>query len=237
MRGSGLTADGLLEAPQHDVRQGGRRPADGPLRYHRRRRHPRRPDHHQAEDPRSRLERVLRAWRRQRQDAHAHRLSRRCHPARRLRRQLQHSLRGPPQQGEGRGRLLGESVRRHHRRKHDKEQQASTSRGYTKNKSISVLSNSHVKCYWEIFTGVYFQYNNARADPKTTTNTFEKIQNNTPCVILSLHKVLFSLALKFFEESRLAGGHTSLKDLKYANKKKEKIDLGRKCNSGSPVTG
>jgi hypothetical protein len=101
VRGPGAAPHRLLQAPQHDLRQGGRRPTDGPLRDDRRGRHAPGPEHHQAEDARSRLERVLRARRRQRQDAHDDRLPRRRHTARRLRRQLQHAAGGPagPRQG------------------------------------------------------------------------------------------------------------------------------------------
>lgn len=79
MQGRGAAPHRLLEAAQHDVRQE-RRP-DGPLRDHRRGRHPLGPDHHQAQDARPRLERVVRARRRRRQDAHDDRLSRRRHTA------------------------------------------------------------------------------------------------------------------------------------------------------------
>lgn len=106
MRGFRTEADGLPEAPQHDFREAGRA-AHRPVRDGRRGRDPHRADHDQAEDVRPGVERVLRAHRRGRQDADADGLPRRRDPAGRLRRQLQHPLRGPAGQGERGVRLLG----------------------------------------------------------------------------------------------------------------------------------
>lgn len=67
MRGFWTEADGLSKTPQHDFRETGRT-AYRPVCNGGCGRDPCGPDHHQAEDVRPSVERILRAHRRERQD-------------------------------------------------------------------------------------------------------------------------------------------------------------------------
>jgi hypothetical protein len=80
-----------------------------------------------------------------------------------------------------------------------------------------------------------FPYNNLTLRRKNNTNTFEKSKKHSWAYLIT-HKTLFSLAFDAVEESLDLAGATRVEGYNIQQEKGE-IDLGRKCNSGSPVTG